>query len=90
MINTSIVCGSIDNFGGSKDRVVKIKGDINPSELPGGTRTAQINNNPIGLPQCPVICLMYTIKKKEITAHHSPKYQCEELKKKEEDKVLVS
>ena len=38
MVNTLIVCGSIDNFGGSKDRVIKIKGDKNP----GGTRTSQI------------------------------------------------
>ena len=42
VINTSIAYGSIDNFGGSKDRVIEIKGDINPLELPCGTRTAQI------------------------------------------------
>ena len=42
MINTLLVCRNIDNFGGTKDRVNKIKRDINPSELPVGTRTAQI------------------------------------------------
>lgn len=39
MINASIVCKSIDNFGSSKDRVIKFKGDMNLSD---GTPTAKI------------------------------------------------
>lgn len=50
MINESIICRSIDNFGGSKDGldkkyqcvVIKTKGDINPSKPQGGIRKAQI------------------------------------------------
>lgn len=40
------------------------------------------SNSPLGLLHIPVICLIYTLKKREIhvEAHHSAQYRCENLK----------
>lgn len=77
MINASIVGRSIDNFGGSKDRAIKIKGDLKPLGTTWWKRYSPklrpANNSPKGILHCPVIRLMYILKKKgkRFTIYHN-------------------